>query len=63
VEMQAVAVARTRGAETVIASGVQPGETVVTDGHLRLVPGARINPKAPSAQTAGPEPAASQVRP
>jgi multidrug efflux system membrane fusion protein len=69
VEMQPVAVARTRGAETVIASGVQPGETVVTDGHLRLVPGARINAKAQSARTAGAPPAPSepaaapQVRP
>ena len=62
VAMQAVTVSRTRGAETVISSGVQPGETVVTDGHLRLVPGARINPKAEPPQTAGSEPAAPQVR-
>ena len=63
VEMQPVTVARTRGAESVIASGVQPGETVVTDGHLRLVPGARINPKAEPARTAGSEPpVAPQVR-
>jgi len=60
VEMQPVTVARTRGAETVIASGVQPGETVVTDGHLRLVPGPRINPKAQPAQAAGSEPPAAQ---
>ena len=31
----------------VIASGVAPGDTVVTDGHLRLVPGARISVKQP----------------
>jgi len=65
VEMQAVTVARTRGAESVIASGVAPGDTVVTDGHLRLVPGARINAKP--GQNAGSEPpaapaAAPQVR-
>jgi multidrug efflux system membrane fusion protein len=47
VEMRPVRVARTRGAESVIASGVQPGETVVTDGHLRLVPGGRISAKQP----------------
>lgn len=47
VEMRPVTVARVRGAESVIASGVQPGETVVTDGHLRLVPGGRISVKAP----------------
>jgi multidrug efflux system membrane fusion protein len=45
VEMRPVTVARTRGAESVIASGVRPGETVVTDGHLRLEPGGRITAK------------------
>ena len=47
VEMRPVTVARVRGAESVIASGVRPGETVVTDGHLRLVPGGRISVKQP----------------
>ena len=47
VEMRPVTVARVRGAESVIASGVRPGETVVTDGHLRLVPGSRISVKQP----------------
>jgi len=28
--------------ESVIARGLQPGETVVTDGQLRLTPGARV---------------------
>ena len=45
VEMRPVTVARTRAAESVIANGVRPGETVVTDGHLRLVPGSRITVK------------------
>jgi multidrug efflux system membrane fusion protein len=45
VEMRPVTVGRVRGAESVIASGVRPGETVVTDGHLRLVPGSRISVK------------------
>ena len=45
VEMRPVTVARTRGAESVIATGIGPGDTVVTDGHLRLVPGARISVK------------------
>ena len=45
VELRPVTVARTRGAESVIAIGLQPGETVVTDGHLRLVPGGRISVK------------------
>jgi len=42
VEMRPVKVARIAGAESVIASGLQPGETVVTDGQLRLTPGARV---------------------
>ena len=42
VDMRPVNVARTAGAESVIASGLQPGETVVTDGQLRLTPGARV---------------------
>ena len=32
--------------EAVIQKGVQPGEVVVTDGHLRLVPGAKVETKA-----------------
>ena len=29
-----------------ITQGLKVGETVVTDGHLRLVPGARVSVKA-----------------
>ncbi len=43
VEMRAVAVARVVGTETVIKDGVAAGDTVVTDGHLRLVPGSKIS--------------------
>jgi multidrug efflux system membrane fusion protein len=58
VEMRPVTVTRTRGAESVIASGVSPGDTVVTEGHLRLVPGGRISVKPfDSAQGRKPEPA------
>jgi multidrug efflux system membrane fusion protein len=45
VEMRPVTVGRVSGAETVMEDGVKPGETVVTDGHLRLVPGSRISVK------------------
>ena len=45
VEMRNVVVGRSGAAETVIASGITPGETVVTDGQLRLVPGSRISVK------------------
>ena len=50
VEMRPVKVARTRGVETVVAGGLQAGETVVTDGHLRLVPGTRISFKTSSVE-------------
>jgi len=30
------------GAETIVEKGVKSGERIVTDGQLRLVPGARI---------------------
>ena len=43
VELRPVTVARAAGTETVIKQGVAAGDTVVTDGHLRLVPGSRIS--------------------
>jgi membrane fusion protein, multidrug efflux system len=46
VEARAVKVAWTDGDEAVIESGVKAGETVVTDGQLRLTPGARVTIKA-----------------
>jgi membrane fusion protein, multidrug efflux system len=46
VELRPVTVARTRGDESVMKSGVQPGETVVTDGQIRLVPGSRVSIKS-----------------
>jgi multidrug efflux system membrane fusion protein len=42
VEMKTVTVKRQQRGETVIASGLAPGETVVTEGQLRLVPGTRV---------------------
>ncbi|TWB44166.1 efflux RND transporter periplasmic adaptor subunit [Nitrospirillum pindoramense] len=51
VEMRAVTVARfaQQGAEqgAVIASGVDAGERVVTEGQLRLVPGAKVTERPP----------------
>ncbi|HOG17242.1 MAG: Multidrug resistance protein MdtA precursor [Syntrophaceae bacterium PtaU1.Bin231] len=41
-EMRPVAVDRTIGAEAVIAQGVSAGETVVTDGHLKVWPGGKV---------------------
>ncbi len=42
VEMRQVELARQQGDEAVIASGLAAGEVVVTDGHLRLTPGAKV---------------------
>jgi multidrug efflux system membrane fusion protein len=44
VESRNVTVTRTIGRKAVIAKGIAPGETVVTDGQLRLYPGAKIQP-------------------
>jgi multidrug efflux system membrane fusion protein len=41
-ELRPVKVGRMSGEETIITEGVKDGETVVTDGHLRLVPGSRV---------------------
>jgi multidrug efflux system membrane fusion protein len=42
VELRPVEVARTADTETVVQSGLKPGETVVTDGQIRLVAGSLI---------------------
>jgi multidrug efflux system membrane fusion protein len=46
VELRPVEVIRTSGEFTVLGKGVQQGETVVTDGQLRLVPGAKVEAKS-----------------
>jgi hypothetical protein len=45
-------VERTAGLETVIKSGLRASETVVTDGHLRLVTGSRVSIKGDESQVA-----------
>jgi multidrug efflux system membrane fusion protein len=52
VEMRKITVKRTAGTETVLQDGVNPDETVVTDGQLRLVPGSRISVKGAPTQKA-----------
>ncbi|HMA31632.1 MAG TPA: efflux RND transporter periplasmic adaptor subunit [Casimicrobiaceae bacterium] len=42
VELRNVKIARTEGDDAVVASGVVPGDTVVTTGQLRLAPGIRV---------------------
>jgi multidrug efflux system membrane fusion protein len=44
-ESRPVVVARSLDGESVIEKGLQPGEKVVTDGQLRLVPGAKVEIK------------------
>ena len=46
VDMRPVVPSITFGSETVIEKGLQPGETVVTDGQLMLYPGARVQVKS-----------------
>jgi membrane fusion protein, multidrug efflux system len=45
VELRPVKTGHSANGLTVIQSGVKAGETVVTDGQLRLVPGIRVEPK------------------
>ncbi len=49
VEQRKVKVSRTVGSESVISSGVEPGETVVTDGQLRLIPDMKVQVTNPLA--------------
>jgi multidrug efflux system membrane fusion protein len=44
-EMRPVIVARNTNGEAVIEKGLAPGETVVTDGQLSLIPGAKVSVK------------------
>jgi multidrug efflux system membrane fusion protein len=60
VEMRPVTVARIEGDESVIASGLKAGEVVVTDGHLRLVPGVQVTSREP-ARASGAAPQGVQV--
>lgn len=45
VEMRPVMIGSSIGGETVIVKGLQAGERVVTDGQLRLIPGAKVTIK------------------
>ncbi len=42
VQLKPVKTGRSYGGETIIESGISAGEQVVTDGHLRLTPGAPV---------------------
>jgi multidrug efflux system membrane fusion protein len=58
VESRAIAPGLTLDGDTVVQKGLTPGERVVTEGQIRLVPGARVDikastPAAPSQEKAG----------
>lgn len=61
VQLKPVTTGKSYGGETVIQSGVLAGEEVVTDGHLRLTPGAAVEiaadlkPEPSGSSTAGSE--------
>lgn len=50
VEVRPITVAWIDGNEVVVEKGVAPGETVVTDGQLRLTPGAKVTTKPAEGQ-------------
>jgi multidrug efflux system membrane fusion protein len=52
VESRQVVAGRTVNGETVVQKGLQADERVVTDGQLRLYPGARVEVKTPGPATA-----------
>jgi multidrug efflux system membrane fusion protein len=66
VEQRTVVPNRTIDNDTVVDKGLQPGEVIVLDGQVNLVPGAKIEAKnggpEPMAESAGrPSPAASSA--
>jgi len=54
VEMRTVRTDRQQGDQVVIAEGVSAGEVVVTDGQLRLTPGARVSERGEAGGGRGP---------
>jgi multidrug efflux system membrane fusion protein len=46
VDLRPVVIGESIDNQTVVTSGLRPGETVVTDGQLRLIPGAKVTIKS-----------------
>jgi multidrug efflux system membrane fusion protein len=44
-ELRPVEVSAAQRGRIAIGSGVQAGERVITEGHLRVAPGAKVQPK------------------
>jgi membrane fusion protein, multidrug efflux system len=53
VESRPVSIERTIDQDAVVSKGLIPGETVVVDGQLQLVPGAKVTIKKPNNTPAG----------
>lgn len=51
VQIRPIQIALTQGNFAVIASGVQPGDRVVTDGQEKLQPGSHVAPQGPANQS------------
>ena len=56
VQLRPVRVLRSFGDEILLSEGLRAGETVVTDGQLRLVPGAKVEAKTLAAAVNPPKP-------
>jgi multidrug efflux system membrane fusion protein len=54
VELRPVTIARTNANDSIVENGLKDGETVVTDGQLRLVPGSRISDKTAAGEKVAP---------
>jgi len=50
-ENRPVKVARTLGGDAIVSQGIKPGETVVTDGQLRLLPGIKVQIREPDSDS------------
>ena len=46
VELRKIKVARTTGDNSLLSEGIKAGETVITDGQLRLLPGMKAEPRS-----------------
>ena len=53
VEIKLVKVLRSAGDSTLVSEGLSAGQTVITDGQLRLVPGAKVESKSLASILAG----------
>jgi membrane fusion protein, multidrug efflux system len=59
-DIRPVVISRSYGKDAIIEKGLKPGEKVVTDGQLRIVPGAKVQIKAntePTGQSGSESPA------